>query len=209
MRTLALTVLALAALAAGALAAERALRAAPTVPPRLTIDAGEPLFTLEGLRHGDRAERCVTVTNEGPGEVRGAVLARAQDGDLAGLLGVAVLRGCDGGTLLFSGRLADLDRATDPQAWPAGERRQYRIAVEVEGSDEEVQGRRAVHEFAFAAEGDGRPVGGTRSALGEAGRAAWRRPSRPTRPRRRARRSSSPRPEAARARGPSSSSTTA
>jgi hypothetical protein len=151
MRTLALTLLALVAAAGGALGAERALRTSAPPPPALSLDAGDPLFTLEGLRHGDRAERCVAVTNEGPGAAAAVVSGRREDGDLAPLLRAAVTRGCgEGGTLLYSGPLSDLS-APDPAPWPPGEVRRYGIAVEVTGADAEVQGRRAVHELAFAA----------------------------------------------------------
>ncbi|HEX2084470.1 MAG TPA: hypothetical protein VHF89_02210, partial [Solirubrobacteraceae bacterium] len=155
MRTLALMLLALAALAAGAVAAERALRAAEEDPSAgISVESGRPVFALRNLRHGDRAERCVAVTNEGPGVARGAVLGRSEGGDLARLLRLVVTRGCgSGGTVLFSGTLADFAAAADPEPWPAGARRQYRLAVEVAGSDAEVQGRRAVHEFAFGVEG--------------------------------------------------------
>ncbi|HEV2812730.1 MAG TPA: hypothetical protein VGW10_05695 [Solirubrobacteraceae bacterium] len=147
-----LTLAAVAALASGAFAAERALRPAPEPRAGLVTDAGRPLFSLAGLRHGDRAERCVTLTNEGPGDAHAHVLSRAEEGDLASLLRVAVTRGCDGGTLLFSGALDDLEATTDPQPWPAGAQRRYGIAVEVAGEDDEIQGRRAVQEFAFTSE---------------------------------------------------------
>ncbi|HEV3002745.1 MAG TPA: hypothetical protein VGW75_18555 [Solirubrobacteraceae bacterium] len=124
--------------------------------PVLSVDSGRPLFALRGLRHGDRAVRCVGLTNEGPGEAFGSVLGRSEGGDLGRSLRLAVTRGCDGGTVLFSGRLDEFERARDDEPWPAGARRTYGLAVEVVGSDEEVQGRRAGHEFAFASE---RPEG--------------------------------------------------
>ncbi len=163
MRALALVLAALSALAAGALAAQRA--AEVTAPsPALSVDAGRPLFTLSGLRHGSRAERCVTVTNEGPGAALAAVLGRGEGGDLAPHLRAVVTRGCGAGTILFSGSLTDLAAARDPEPWPAGERRGYGIAIEVAGADDAVQGRRAVHEFAFAAE----PADAPRSAPAQA-----------------------------------------
>lgn len=150
-----LSLLALAALSTGAFAAERALRAGAEAPaPGLTIDAGSPLFRLEGLRHGDRAERCVAVTNQGPGEARGTIAGRTEGGELARFLRVAVTRGCGGGTLLWSGRLDELGSVGDAEAWPAKGQRRYGLAIEVAGSDDEIQGRRAVQEFAFTAEGD-------------------------------------------------------
>ena len=158
MRTLTLTLLALAALAAGALAAERALRTAPVPRAGITADAAGALFDLRNLRHGDRAERCVTVTNEGGEEARITVSGTSEAGDLAEHLRLSVTRGCDGGTLLFSGRLDEFREARDPSAAPAGERRRFGLAVEVAGEDDEVQGRRAVHAFAFAAEGTGSGV---------------------------------------------------
>lgn len=150
MRAIALLLAALAALAGGAFAATRAATAPPASPPGLTIDAARPLFELANLRHGDRAERCVTVTNEGPGPAAGFVLGRVEAGDLAPHLGVTVTRDC-GGAVLFTGSLAEFDAVADAE-WPAGERRRFGIAVEVTGSDADVQGRRAVHEFGFAAE---------------------------------------------------------
>jgi hypothetical protein len=153
------------ALGSSAFAAERALRAQGDPAPGLTIDAGQPIFDLAGLRHGDRADRCVTLTNEGPGEARSAVLGRAESGDLAPLLRVAITRGCDDDpTLLWSGRLDQLDTAPDPEPWPERTRRRYGIAVEVTGEDAEIQGRRAVHEFAFGAEASGAPAPSAPSA---------------------------------------------
>ena len=154
MWALALTLVALAALAAAAVAAERVARRATPPAPGLSIADGRPLFALHDLRHGDTAERCVTLTNESAGDVRAAVRGRGEDGDLAPHLAVAVSRGCSEGTLLFSGRMNELAAAQDPSPWPAGARRQYRIAVEVAGSYDQVQGRRAVQEFAFAADGE-------------------------------------------------------
>jgi hypothetical protein len=149
-RVATLVLAALAAVASGALAATRAGTEPAPSSPRLTIDAAGPLFEVAALRHRDRVERCVAVTNEGPGDARGFVLGRVESGDLAEHLAVAITRGC-GGTVLFSGRLADLATVADGE-WPAGERRRLGIAVEVAGSDAEVQGRRAVHEFGFAVE---------------------------------------------------------
>jgi hypothetical protein len=151
MRTAALVVAAVASLAAAALAAARALTAPPATPPGLSIDASRPLFELTNLRHGDRAERCVGVTNEGPGPASGAVVGRVEAGDLAEHLAVTVTRGCAGGAVLFSGRLDELASVRDGE-WPAGERRRFGIAVEVAGLDAAVQGRRGVHAFGFAAE---------------------------------------------------------
>jgi hypothetical protein len=148
------TLLALATLASGAFAAQRALETPPAPPAGLTVDGGRPLFSLTGLRHGDRAERCATVTNEGPGEAKGSVLSRSEGGDLARFLRVAVTRGCDGGTLLYSGRLDELSAVADPERWPEGQHRAYGIAIEVAGSDDDVAGRRATHEFAFANENE-------------------------------------------------------
>lgn len=147
-RAVALSVLAVLALGAGALAATRALAPSDAAPPGLTTDATGPLFRLAGLRHGDRAERCVTVTNEGPGEAAAFVLGRVEDGDLARYLAAVVRRGCGEGVVLWSGRLAALREVRD-EVWPAGARRRFAIAVEVAGSDAEVQGRRAVQELGF------------------------------------------------------------
>ena len=155
MRNAALLLAAFAALGSAALAATRAATAPAPPPPGLTLEAAGPLFTVKNLRHGDRVERCVTVTNEGPGVARGFVLGRVERGDLARHLAVTVTRGC-AGAVLFSGRLADLDALADGE-WPAGERRRVGIAVEVTGSDAQVQGRSAVQEFGFgvqAAQGD-------------------------------------------------------
>ncbi|HEX8205471.1 MAG TPA: hypothetical protein VF587_05375 [Solirubrobacteraceae bacterium] len=149
MRSVALSLVAVLCLAAGALAAVRvAERTAPA--PGLSTESAAPLFTLTNLRHGDRAERCVSVTNEG-GEARGFVVGRVQAGDLARHLGVVVRRGCGDGPIVFSGGLDDLVTVRD-EGWAAGARRRYGIAVEVVGSDAEVQGRRAVQEFGFGIE---------------------------------------------------------
>ena len=152
MRALALSLLALAALAAGALAAERSLRSAPTPAPGITADASGPLFDLRNLRHGDRAERCVTVTNEGGDGARIGVLGAREEGDLAEHLRLVVTRGCGNGTVLFSGRLSEFAETADPQTLARGEQRRFGLAVEVAGSDDEVQGRRALHAFRFGAE---------------------------------------------------------
>jgi hypothetical protein len=151
MRAFGLALIAMLAVAGGALAAARAAREAPAAAPGLSIDAPGPLFDLTGLRHGDRAERCIAVTNEGSEEAAGFVLGRVEAGDLAPHLGVVVRRGCGSGPVVFSGRLSDLRSVTDP-GWAGGERRRYEIAVEVAGSDAEVQGRRAVQEFGFGLE---------------------------------------------------------
>ena len=174
MRLLAL-LLATASLASGAFAAERALRSAPEpAAPQLVGDAGAPLFTLEGLRGGDRAERRVVLTNAGPGAALASIAARAETGDLAPLLNVAITRGCDDPTLLWSGRLDALRATGDPEPWPAGEARRYGIAIEVAGSDDTVQGRRAVHEFAFglARADEGAPPPAAPPAGGSAASAA-------------------------------------
>ena len=151
-----------ASLGSGALAAERAVRATevPTPPPALSIDAGRPLFSLSGLRHGDRAERCVTLANDGPGTARPALTGRAEEGDLAPSLAVAVTRDCGDPTVLWSGRLDALATVADPEPLAAGATRRYGIAVEVAGTDDEVEGRRAVHEFGFGAERAEEPGGG-------------------------------------------------
>jgi hypothetical protein len=153
-----LSLVVVAVLGSTAYAAERALRDdAPAPRPAIRIDAGRPLFALAGLRHGDRATRCVTLTNEGPGEARAAVAGRSEGGELQRFLRVAITRGCDGGTLLWSGRLDALGTAADPEAWPANGQRRYGIAIEVAGTDDEIQGLRATQEFAFTAEGDAPP----------------------------------------------------
>jgi hypothetical protein len=174
-RTFALTLLALLAVAAGALAAARTAGQPRAAAPGLSIDAAAPLFDLHGLRHGDRAERCVSVTNEGAEEARGLVLGRVEAGDLAQHLGVAVRRGCGEGPLVFSGRLSDLRTVTDP-GWAGGERRRYGIAVEVVGSDDDVQGRRAVQTFGFGVEGASGEAasGAAESGEGHAPRACTR-----------------------------------
>ncbi|HEX8086511.1 MAG TPA: hypothetical protein VF529_19645 [Solirubrobacteraceae bacterium] len=151
-----------ASLTSAAFAADRALRATDTPAPGLTIDAGEPIFALEGLRHGDRAERCVTLRNEGPGDARATISGREEDGDLAPLLRASITRGCDDPTLLWSGTLDRFGTVADEEPWPQGAARRYGLAVEVAGEDDEIAGRHAVHEFAFAAEtAEGRGGGET------------------------------------------------
>lgn len=150
MRRVALALAAVAALAGGSAAAGRALRATGAPPPGLSIAADRPLFSLAGLRHGDRAARCLTATSEGSGDAYAAIAGRVEHGDLARFLRVAVTRGCGGGTLLYAGPLTGL-AASDPAPWRAGERRRFGFAVEVAGTDREVQGRRAVHAFVVTA----------------------------------------------------------
>ena len=152
MRTAALILAAVAALGSGAAAATRTAEQHGATAPRLTTDAGRPLFELRNLRHGDRAERCLTLTSGDA--ARGYVLGRVDAGDLAAHLGLTVTRGCGTGVVLFSGSLADFAAVADGD-WAEGERRRIGIAVEVVGSDGAVQGRVARATFGAGAEARG------------------------------------------------------
>ena len=140
MRTLALTVLAAGGPRRGGASAPSARCATRRRSPRASrSDATGPLFVLEGLRHGDRAERCVTVTNEG------AARPRASPCSASGRAATSLTTSrswsraaAPSGTLLFSGRLDDFaapptreplaggasgGSSGSPSRWPALTRR--------------------------------------------------------------------------------------
>ena len=156
MRAVALSLGAAGALAAGAYGADRALDAAPAPHAALSYDAARPVFILRNLRSGDRAKRCVTVTNDGPDAARVAVLGRTLDEGLARHLRLTVTRAaaCSArGDVVFDGPITSLrDGRFDPAVWARGDRRVFRLELAVVGDDAALQGTRATQELTFAAE---------------------------------------------------------
>lgn len=100
-RASALIAAAAVVLCGSAAAAVRALHAMAADPPRAGVRAAGPLFTLRGLKPGDRASRCVD------GGDRLAFFGEGgENSALAPHLRVRVFDGCRGDDLLYDGTLA-------------------------------------------------------------------------------------------------------
>lgn len=135
-----------------------------------SADRESALFDLDGLKPGDGASRCITVSYGSTGGLASTVrLYGATTGALAPHLNVRVTRGSFAGAApagsgcggfvasgaLFEGPLSDYPDGyaaglVDPEEWNDGDSAVYRVDVELADSDD-AQGAAATHEFVFEA----------------------------------------------------------